>query len=222
MNSHLPTRRELNLLPIALVFEASLGIAGIFFGWLLSLPRENLFAERHHNLLAVFQSLGVGLLATLPMIAMLLLIYFKPIGPLQKLSDDVKNQVAPLFQGLSIPALALISLLAGVGEELLCRWCIQGTLQIWIAGPQGWLSALLIASAIFGAFHWLNVHYAIYACFAGLYLGTLWIWTGDLVVPITVHAVYDFSALLLLKFHATDVSNSADANPTKAESENLN
>lgn len=222
MNNQLPTRRELNLLPIALVFETGLGVAGLFFGWLLALPLENLIDQRHYKLTALFQSLGVGILAALPMIAMLLLIYFKPVGPLKKFSDDVKYQVAPLFHGLSVTALALISLLAGVGEELLCRWCIQGALQIWITGPLGWLSALLIASAIFGVFHWLNVHYAIYAFFAGLYLGALWIWTGDLVVPITVHAVYDFSALLLLKFHTTDGSDGVDANQPKAETENLN
>jgi len=201
------TPRKLNLLPIALVFESSLGIVGLFLGWLLAVPGNSLLNERNLHAVSLVRSLGIGMLAVLPMIALLLLICFRPVGPLRKLSDDVKNQVAPLFSGLSVPAIVPISLLAGVGEELLCRWCIQGALQIWLPEPMGWLWALLIASALFGAFHWLNVHYAVYACFAGLYLGALWIWTGDLVVPVIVHAVYDFSALLLLKFHSAAENN---------------
>ena len=211
MDHHLQPRRELNLLPIALVFESSLGVIGLLFGWLLHVPWNSLFSERHANAVTLFRSLGIGVLAALPLLALLLLIYFQPVGPLRKLSDDVKNQVAPLFQGMSISAIALISLLAGVGEEVLCRWCIQGVLQNWLPGPLNWIWALLIASAIFGIGHWLNIHYAAYAFFAGLYLGALWIWTGDLVVPITVHAIYDFCALVLLTFQTEAPSGGQDS-----------
>jgi membrane protease YdiL (CAAX protease family) len=36
----------------------------------------------------------------------------------------------------------------------------------------------------------------IIATFIGLYLGLLWIWTGNLMTPMITHAVYDFAALV--------------------------
>jgi hypothetical protein len=49
--------------------------------------------------------------------------------------------------------------------------------------------AVLLVSALFGAFHLL-------AALIGAYLGLLWIWTGNLLTPMITHAVYDFAALV--------------------------
>ena len=56
--------------------------------------------------------------------------------------------------------------------------------------------AMVLASALFGAFHLLTWTYAIIAAFIGAYLGLLWIWTGNLMAPMITHAIYDVVALV--------------------------
>lgn len=62
--------------------------------------------------------------------------------------------------------------------------------------------AVVLASALFGAFHLITWTYAIISAFIGAYLGLLWIWTGNLLTPIVTHSVYDFAALVyFLRMH---------------------
>jgi CAAX protease family protein len=98
----------------------------------------------------------------------------------------------PLFGKWSILQLLVISLIAGVSEESFFRGAIQGSL----ADRVGVIPALVLASLAFGACHLLTWTYAIVAAFIGLYLGLLWIWTGNLLTPMVTHAVYDFVALV--------------------------
>jgi uncharacterized protein len=44
----------------------------------------------------------------------------------------------------------------------------------------------------------VNRSYAMLAGVIGLYLGWLWMATGELLLPIAVHALYDFLALVYL------------------------
>jgi hypothetical protein len=57
---------------------------------------------------------------------------------------------------------------------------------------------LAVAALLFGLAHFITPTYAVLAGTMGLYLGWLWIDTGNLLVPITAHAVYDFLALAYL------------------------
>ncbi len=98
----------------------------------------------------------------------------------------------PIFGTWSILQLAIISLLAGICEEALFRWAIQGSLAEHVGGPL----ALVLASVLFGAVHPLTWTYAIIATLIGAYLGVLWVWTGNLLTPMVTHTVYDFLALL--------------------------
>jgi membrane protease YdiL (CAAX protease family) len=94
--------------------------------------------------------------------------------------------------------LAIVSLAAGLGEELLFRGLVQAGLSNLIGGEYGPWIALAIAAALFGVCHWLNTTYAILATVAGLYFGLLLLWTGSLWTPIVAHAAYDFVALIYL------------------------
>ena len=62
-------------------------------------------------------------------------------------------------------------------------------------GP--WIG-LLAAAFLFGLLHLLTPVYGLMAALIGLYLGWLWMASGNLLVPITVHAAYDFIALVYL------------------------
>jgi hypothetical protein len=111
-----------------------------------------------------------------------------------RLMEAVQEQVAPLFAGATAAQLATVALLAGVGEEALFR----GVLQEALAGAvPGW-AALLLASLVFGAAHWVTPTYAVLAAAVGLYLGGLYLISDNLLAPIVTHALYDLVALAVL------------------------
>lgn len=96
------------------------------------------------------------------------------------------RQLAPLLTGLSWAERIVISVLAGFGEELFFRGFLQP--RIGIAA----------ASVIFGALHALTFGYFLLAAAMGFYLGWLLQHTGNLLVPMAVHSLYDIFALHLL------------------------
>ncbi len=66
----------------------------------------------------------MGIAATLPLILGLLLMRRARRGALGRLNAVVDEFLVPLFAGVGWPQLALVSLLAGVGEELFFRGVI--------------------------------------------------------------------------------------------------
>ena len=77
--------------------------------------------------------------------------------------------------------------------------------------------ALLLASLLFGLAHAITRTYVVLATVFGIYLGWLWTASGNLLVPIVAHALYDFVALSALvraerrKQESTDTSVDAAA-----------
>jgi uncharacterized protein len=134
----------------------------------------------------------LGVLGTLPLLGLFGLMLKSDYRPLLEIRDFLETAVRPILVQWSWGQLAVISILAGVCEELLFRSVLQGGLSGLIGtGP-----ALLIASAVFGLFHLVTRAYAILAGLIGVYLGVLWLFSGNLLTPILVHALYDFVALL--------------------------
>ena len=75
---------------------------------------------------------------------------------------------------------------------------IQEAAAGWVGGSWGVWVGLAVASVLFGLAHAITVSYVLLAALMGLYLGWLWIATGNLLVPIMAHAGYDFLALVYL------------------------
>jgi membrane protease YdiL (CAAX protease family) len=117
-----------------------------------------------------------------------------PVGPLAHIRRFFNEVARPIFEPLTVPDLAVVSLVAGLGEELLVRGVIQAALARWL----GDWSGLLLASALFGLLHPITKTYAVLAALAGVYLGLVWMLTGNLLVVIIAHAVYDFVMLTWL------------------------
>ncbi|MGY6554262.1 MAG: CPBP family intramembrane glutamic endopeptidase [Wenzhouxiangella sp.] len=107
---------------------------------------------------------------------------------LQRLMREI---VVPLFRTAPAGTVILVSLLAGVGEELLFRGVIQGGLS-GLIGP--W-PALILASVVFGLMHALTRAYFVVATLMGLYLGLFYLWTGNLLIPVLIHFLYDWAVL---------------------------
>lgn len=136
--------------------------------------------------------------ATLPLLGGFALAIRFQDGPLGRLIAVLKHYVLPLFEGCSWIDLALVGVLAGLGEEMLFRAVIQQSLADHVGGATGIWVGLVVSAALFGAAHWVTPLYGLMAGLIGLYLGVLWLWTGNLLVPIGTHALYDFLVLAYL------------------------
>lgn len=118
------------------------------------------------------------------------------IWPGRSLRHVCQVVVRPLFQQVSVRQIAIVSLLAGVGEELLFR----GVLLPLIGLPA--------SSVLFGAVHIGGrsfLGFGAWAACIGALFGWLMVTTGGLLAPIVAHAVYDALALAYVRFGPTDV-----------------
>jgi len=142
----------------------------------------------------------LALAATVPPLGLFLVLLRVRSGFCRPVRDFLEQTARPLFARWSVLHVAIISLLAGLGEELLFRGALQGWIRL-LWHPAG---ACAIAAILFGLAHCVNAPYALLALLLGLYLGALWEITGSLAVPILVHALYDFLALAyLVRIHRT-------------------
>lgn len=176
-----------SLMRLALLFEGGLILVALGLGWLLDTPP---FAHVESG----WQTLLWGVASTLPPLLVLMLVFQLDYGPFKRLIALSRNSLAPLFAGASLLDLALVSALAGLGEELLFRGVIQEALVDYFSP---W-PALVIASILFGLVHFLTFTYAVFAALFGFYLGWLLLDHDNLSVPIIVHGLYDFIALVYL------------------------
>ena len=139
-------------------------------------------------------SVGYGIAATLPLLGLLRWCVTTDWEPMRRLVGLVADHLTPYLAGASAGGIVLLSLMAGVGEEVLFRGVIQAGLGERLPA---WL-AVGIASLLFGLAHWLTMSYAVFAALIGVYLGLLFLVTGNLLVPAVTHALYDVVALSVL------------------------
>lgn len=176
----------LNRRPIAfaLAFEGALALAAIALALVFGL-RPWLAIEFNSDALAH------SALATVPLVVAMLALMQLRWQWVKQLERIVREHLLPLFRDAGPMAVAGIALMAGIGEELLFR----GVIQAGLSGLLGPIAALAIASLLFGLAHALTVAYFVLTCLMGLYLGWLYQAIGNLLVPITVHFLYDWIVL---------------------------
>jgi membrane protease YdiL (CAAX protease family) len=180
-------RRKAVLLGV--VFEGGLAVVALALGWLLDQPPLG------KGFALTPAAVGLGVAASVPMIVLFLLIAHHPVGPFASLKKFFEEVIRPLFRDCTVWELALISLLAGLGEEMLFRGVLQGYAERWV-GP--W-AALALASVVFGLFHPISLLYVALAAALGAYLGLVWMFADyNALVVIVTHAVYDFVLLVYL------------------------
>lgn len=154
--------------------------------WLGAAP----FAALHWS----WRGLAWGIAATAPLLLGLWWCLRTPFPPVAHLVHLVEERLAPLFARSTPLELLALSAMAGLGEEALFRGVIQTALAGHVAP---WLAVVLTA-LLFGAAHWLTTSYAVLASVVGAYFGWLFFASGNLLVPIFSHALYDFVALTVL------------------------
>lgn len=183
-----PDRKRARLMAwLGIGFEAGLGALAWPLGWLLGVdPLQTLHAD--------LRGLLLGVLATLPMLPLFVWCIRSSLRPLARIRTFFDEVLRPIFAGCTLAELALVAAAAGVGEEMLFRGVIQPAIGHWLGDWPG----VALASALFGLVHPITPFYAILAGGLGVYLGVTSLASGNLLVPILAHALYDFIALVYL------------------------
>lgn len=113
------------------------------------------------------------------------------------LPDTLDRQMRGLYRfasAYSWPVLFLLSVFAGVGEELLFRAAVQG----WLAEHTHTVTSVLVASVLFGLVHYASFTYFVVATGLGLVLGLAYAISDSLLLVMVWHGVYDMIALFCL------------------------
>ena len=110
------------------------------------------------------------------------------IKPLEKQVVDIFREGGIVF---TWPIILATGLAAGIGEELFFR----GALQVWMTEQWGLLAALVGSNLFFAVLHPHSRAYMVLVFLIGLYLAALFLWSGNILVPIIAHALYDILAL---------------------------
>ena len=173
----------------ALCFEAGLGLLALLAGHLTVVwPAAGLRV-------VTLGYVALGLLSALPLLAIMISLRRITWKPLRDLNDLVEHKLMPMFRGLTLVDLAILSFAAGWGEELLFRGLIQAEIAYHTSIGIG----ILTASLIFALLHFLSPTYFVLAFLVSVYFGWLYWISGSLWVPILGHAVYDFVMLVFLQ-----------------------
>ncbi|QKK02716.1 MAG: CPBP family intramembrane metalloprotease [Pseudomonadota bacterium] len=173
-------------LTVALVFQGGIVVLGVALALLFGLRPWQRIEPVGADLLIAFAG-------TLPLLLILAMMpaaarRWRWAGELVRL---VQQMLDAVFQRAWPGSVVLVSLLAGVGEELLFR----GVVQDGLAGLAHPVIAIAVAAALFGLVHAVSLAYLIVATVIGLYLGLIYHWNGNLLVPIVIHALYDWIAI---------------------------
>ncbi|NDY96869.1 type II CAAX prenyl endopeptidase Rce1 family protein [Wenzhouxiangella limi] len=167
-----------------LAMQAGIVLLALVLGMIFGL---DLIAELEFSLAAVNWGMGGALL----LLAAGWWLHAMNWRWVEALRRFMREALVPLFRDAPPGTLLMVALLAGVGEELLFRGVIQGGLD-GVIGP--W-PALALASLLFGAMHALSRAYFVLATVMGLYMGLVYLWTGNLLIPILIHFLYDWVVL---------------------------
>lgn len=180
-------RTPLQNFGIIIAFEGGIGLVGLILGQVFGI---DVLQTVHWSLPAVYW--GIGL--TLPLYLVFLSILRSTWSPFVHIKLFLEQTASPLFANLAIWQLAVISISAGIGEELFFRGFVQAGLNQWLY-PE---AALIVASIFFGMAHFITPTYAWVTLVIGIVLGLEWMVTQSLIAPIITHSLYDFIALVTL------------------------
>jgi membrane protease YdiL (CAAX protease family) len=116
--------------------------------------------------------------------------------------------------GYFIVAIVVIALIPGIGEELLFRGLLQNILKRMVKNDH---AAIWIAAILFSAIHF-QFYGFIPRMLLGALFGYLYVWSGNLIIPMVAHFINNSVSLIALYVYQkglTDIDvESTEAFPT--------
>ena len=185
---HRVTKHARRLYTAMLLFEAGLGGLALAIGYWLESPSWRTWDWSP-------RAWWLGVLGTIPPVILLVILIYADWDPLARFRTLLEERVAPIFASLRWWQLLLLAIAAGWGEELLFRGLLQPLLCQWL----GTWAGIVLLAVVFGLAHALSRLYFVLTLAMSLYLSWLLESTGNLTVPILVHALYDAVALIIMQ-----------------------
>jgi uncharacterized protein len=179
-------------------FELGIGFLAVFLSYIVGIHSHTLMPKiSQTRLLIEGLVLGTGLGAILAMI--ILRLESMQLAWIEESSARSEEFLAPLLTQCNTWHLFTLSLCAGVGEELLFRGWLQGSLLEAMKGLglSGVVIAVALASLIFGLAHPLSRIYVVVTGILGACLGISAYWSSNLLTAIVAHTVYDFILMVM-------------------------
>ncbi len=170
------------------LFEGGLLVVALVLGRIVGIDAT---AQLHWNV----RDFGLGLIATLPMLLLLVVAYATSFPALQQIRVFLRDVIGPYLHRCRMIDIFFLALLAGVCEEILFRGFLYQWMNAW--NPT---LAIMFTNVLFGFAHAVTPMYALLAGFIGLYLTSLMMIDGtpNLLIPVTAHSAYDFVAFLVV------------------------
>lgn len=256
-----------SLFRTAVIVEGGLGLIALVLGYLFGPdPRE--LVPRPDQIRFLVSGLGWGIVATFPLLLLMAVVRRIKHPAIEELEQLSEHPMLEMMLKLGPLELLVISLCAGVGEELLFRgWLMPGIANLlhgdtisllpsdpsnarpwwafggwsaeiagraeaetplagfslsgfssWWSASVGWEMAVawVASSVAFGFVHPISKLYIALTGLMGFYFGALLLLSGNLLIPIIAHALYDAVQLWGAAFgekedkeNASDVAKSA-------------
>jgi membrane protease YdiL (CAAX protease family) len=157
--------RRRTVVLLAVIVEGGLLVASSLLGWMLDQPPLRFFEWTLRGALW-------GVVAALPLLAVFFLFLRWPIGPLKRIQRFSEDVVRPLFAPCSLVDLFGVSVLAGLGEELMFRGVLQSAFSGWFGVGVG----IVAASVFFGLLHSITFTYTsvAYGCTPSIICWSWW------------------------------------------------
>ena len=120
------------------------------------------------------------------------LAYWLTLSPkaVTKSVRDILVTLRQMFKNFSWTQIVILSILAGVGEELLMR----GALQSWLDPKIGTPFAILLTAVVFGLLHFMNIAYVVLTFCIGIIFGVMFHLSESMIFVMLAHTVYDILA----------------------------
>lgn len=198
-----------NRFVVAAFAELSFGLLGILFGWLFG-PDPHSHIPSLTDSSRLLEGLVLGSCVGAVLAAAMLALSRLPIKSVARLQEQMGSRLREFLIQLGPVELVVLSMAAGLGEEILFRgWLQQGLFTVLGADHSMLLGflGLLSASFLFGLAHPISPLYVMLATTMGIVLGGIYWMTGNLLCAIVSHAVYD--AIILLKWHFDEKAQSS-------------
>ena len=190
-----PAEKRNQIFRAILVVELGLGGLALAIAWAIGYGETTEIRVRLTTPQLFGQDVLWGTVATLPMFAMAWLVERSRLRSLRHLRLVVRNLIAGAFSEFSTWQVALVSLAAGVSEEMFFRGVLFDALRDQAGMSIVAWAALLGSSLLFGLAHAITRAYLVLATLIGIYLAIVLICTDSLLAPMVTHALYDFVLL---------------------------
>jgi membrane protease YdiL (CAAX protease family) len=172
----------------AILFEGGMAVLAIVIGYFCGFSPASTLSWS-------FQAIVLSFAATVPMLVLFVFLDRATFLPFLRIQQLVRSFTYTYFGKCSTIQILLICVLAGIGEELFFRGLIQDGIAQGIGGTSGLVCGMVIASFFFGIAHLITPTYGIIAFLISFYFGALFLYSGNILVPMITHALYDYCVI---------------------------